>query len=89
MSDNEKYSISFSHAVRKLIPITATRLARVKNGRHGPRPMILGLGWFLVLGVALWMGPPAPADVAVDGPWARAEGALSVLTGASERLQDF
>ena len=26
--DDEKYSISFSHAVRKLIPITATRLAR-------------------------------------------------------------
>ena len=51
--------------------------------------MIRGLGWFLVLGVALWRGPPAPADAAVDGPLTRVEGALSALTGALERLQDF
>ena len=43
----------------------------------------------LVLGVALWRGPPAPADAAVDGPLTRVEGALSALTGALERLQDF
>ena len=48
--------------------------------------MIRGLGWFLVLGVALLRGPPAPADAAVDGPLTRVEGALSALTGALERL---
>ena len=86
--DDEKYSISFFACSTKAHPHHRDSFGSSFFGRHGPRPMIRGLGWFLVLGVALQMGPPAPADAAVDGPWARAEGALPVLTGASKGLQD-